>query len=121
VIAPGGVLVICDDVRIDHDDPRAARTIAQFARGWHVNSLLTPEQLRDQAAQAGFTHVATADLTPYLQLARPRDRAIAVLAALVGWMPRPSTRMAPLVGGAALQRGLSHRWIAYHCAVFRRT
>jgi cyclopropane fatty-acyl-phospholipid synthase-like methyltransferase len=120
VLAPGGILVISDDVRTDQGDPRAARTLAQFARGWHVNSLLTPAELREQAAQAGFVHVATADLTPYLELARPRDRAIALLAATSGWIPYLSTRLAPLIGGAALQRGLARRWIAYHCAVFKR-
>ncbi len=120
VIAPGGSLVICDDVRTDQGDPRAARTLAQFARGWHVNSLLTPADLQKQAADAGFVHLATADLTPYLELARPRDRAIALLAASVGWIPYLSTRLSPLIGGAALQRGLARRWIAYHCVVFRR-
>lgn len=121
VLVPGGLLVICDDVRTDRDDPHAARTLAQFARGWHVNALLTPDDLRQRATDAGFTHLATADLTPYLELARPRDRAIALLAATVGWLPRISTRLAPLIGGAALQRGLARRWIAYHCAIFRRT
>jgi len=120
VLAPGGVLVICDDFRTDQDNPLAARTLAQFVRGWHVNSLLAPADLREQAAQAGFVHVATADLTPYLELARPRDLAIALLAGAVGWIPHLSTRLAPLIGGAALQRGLARGWIAYHCAIFRR-
>jgi SAM-dependent methyltransferase len=120
VLAPGGVLVICDDVRTVPDDPTAAPTISQFARGWHVNSLLTAGALQEYAAGAGFVHVATADLTPYLELARPRDRAIAMLAGVVGRLPRVPRRLAPLIGGAALQRGLRRGWIAYHCAVFRR-
>jgi hypothetical protein len=96
------------------------KTLDQFTRGWHINSLLTAGQWRDVAARAGLVHVATLDLTPYLELGRPRDRAIAAFAAAVGWMPLLSTRLAPLVGGSALQRAISKGWIAYHCASFRR-
>ena len=120
VLVPQGLLVICDDVRTDDRDPRAGRTLDQFARGWHVNALLSPERLRDLAARAGFDHVDTIDLTPFLELARPRDRAIAMLAATIGRIPPLAHRFAPLVGGAALQRGLTRGWIAYHYAVFRR-
>jgi SAM-dependent methyltransferase len=120
VLGPDGVLVICDDFRTGQGGRQAARTLTQFIHGWHVNALLTPSELQEHAAHAGFVHVATADLTPYLELGRPRDRAIALLAAAVSWIPRASHRLSPLVGGAALQRGLARGWIAYHCAVFRR-
>lgn len=120
VLRPGGLLIVCDDVRTAAQDPQAAATIARFQRGWHVNSLLTLSALHEQASRAGFVQVTTTDLTPYLELNRPRDRAIALLAAVVSWMPRVSTRLAPLVGGSALQRGLTRGWIAYHFAVFRR-
>jgi len=120
VITPGGVLVLCDDFRTDDNNPQAARTLDQFARGWNVNSLLTPAELTAQASATGFAPVSTTDLTPYLELGRPRDRAIAALASAVGWLPPLAHRFAPLVGGAALQRGLRNNWIAYHCAVFRR-
>ena len=125
ILRPGGTLIVCDDVRAA-DSTRANRTIARFTHGWHVNSLLTPAELRAAAAAAGFAHIATTDLTPYLELRRPRDRAIAALAALVGWMSaiagdtRLSMRLAPLLGGSALQTALANRWIEYHFAVFRR-
>jgi SAM-dependent methyltransferase len=120
VLVAGGLLVICDDVRTDDEDPRSARTLDRFARGWHVNTLLAPSALRDLAARAGFDHVETTDLTPFLELGRPRDRAIAVLSSTVGWIPPLARRFAPLIGGSALQRGLARGWIAYHCAYFRR-
>jgi len=107
VLAPGGRLVVCDDFRTDHGQTRAARTLAQFARGWHVNTLIAPEELRALAARAGLEPIRTTDLTPWLELGRPRDRAIGLLAAAVGWIPSISTRLAPLIGGAALQRGLA--------------
>ena len=116
----GGRLIVCDDVRHGEPSPAASRTIAQFTRGWHVNSLLTAAEWQHHASQAGFVHVSTIDLTPYLELSRPRDWAIGVLASATGWLPRLSTRLAPLIGGSALQRGLSKGWIAYHFASFRR-
>jgi ubiquinone/menaquinone biosynthesis C-methylase UbiE len=131
VLVPNGVLVVCDDFRTDAENrgphkgratasAQAARTLARFVRGWHVNTLLSAGELQDLAAHAGFTHVMTTDLTPYLELRRPRDRAIALLAAALGWVPALSRRLAPLAGGAALQRGLARGWIAYHCVVFRK-
>lgn len=120
VLVPGGLLVLCDDFRADAGDPAAAPTLAQFARGWHVNTLLAPSALHELATRAGFDLVETIDLTPFLELARPRDRVIALLTSALGWIPSVARRFAPLVGGAALQRGLARRWIAYHCVVFRR-
>jgi len=119
-VRPGGLLILCDDVRASEAGSAAEATIAQFTRGWHVNALLTAAQLHDLAARAGFGHVSTTDLTPYLELRRPRDYAIGALVRAVGWMPGLSIRLAPLVGGHALQRALSRGWIAYHYVVFRR-
>ncbi|HTM05539.1 MAG TPA: class I SAM-dependent methyltransferase [Vicinamibacterales bacterium] len=126
ILRSGGTLILCDDVRAAVGGPRAHRTIARFTRGWHVNSLLTPTELSAMAKAAGFTQIATTDLTPHLELRRPRDRAIAVLAALTGWLPGVaretwlSVRLAPLLGGSALQTALANRWIEYHFAVFRK-
>jgi SAM-dependent methyltransferase len=120
VLRPGGRLIVCDDVRQGSPNLAAARTIAQFTRGWHVNSLLTAAEWQQHAAHAGFVPISTVDLTPYLELSRPRDRVIALLARATGWMPHFSTRLAPLIGGSALQRAISKGWIAYHCASFRR-
>ena len=126
ILRPGGRLIVCDDVRQDRQDlsteaqSAKVETLAQFMRGWHVNSLLTAAEWQRHAADAGFVHVATNDLTSYLEISRPRDRAIALLAGAVGWMPYLHTRLAPLIGGSALQRGISNGWIAYHCASFRR-
>jgi SAM-dependent methyltransferase len=121
IVRPGGLLVVCDDVRRETKDPRAARLIERFVRGWHVNSLLTTNELRSLASAAGFSHESTLDLSPYLELGRMRDRLIDVLAAIVGWLPIRSTLLAPLLGGSALQTCLARGWIAYDFTVFRRT
>ena len=120
IIRPGGLLVICDDFRRPVNDPIAERTVEQFCRGWHINSLLPPSELRTLAQQAGFDHDSTADLTAYLELGRPRDKAIALLVGLFGWIPAISNRFDHLLGGNALQTCLAHRWIGYELAVFRR-
>lgn len=121
IVRPGGLLVICDDVRRETKHPDAARLVQQFAEGWHVNSMLSATELRTVAAAAGFTCDSTLDLSPYLELGRLRDRAIRVLAAVVDRLPIRSTRLAPLLGGTALQTCLARGWIAYDFTVFRRT
>jgi SAM-dependent methyltransferase len=120
LVRPGGALVLCDDFKRPVAAAGARRTLDRFVRGWHVNSLLEPEALRAEAARAGFDHVATEDLTPMLELRRPRDRAIGLLAAVAGRVPALADRLAPLVGGAALQSGLARGWLGYDLVVFRR-
>lgn len=120
VVRPGGALVICDDVRRPTDDPGAERAVERFCRGWRVNSLLGRDELHAAARAAGFCHVETYDLTPWLELGRPRDHAIAAFVALFGWLPLERTRIAHVVGGSALQTCLSRGWIGYDLIRFRR-
>ena len=120
IIRPDGLLIICDDVRRPSTGRAADRTVERFCGGWHINSLLHRSELQQLASAAGFEHVSTIDLTPYLELGRPRDKAIALLVGLVGWVPAISDRLDYLVGGSALQTCLSRRWVGYELAVFRR-
>jgi tocopherol O-methyltransferase len=120
VIRPGGILAICDDVARSANDPRVERTLARFRRGWHIHSLLTQVQLHSYAADAGFMHMSTTDLTPWLQLGRPRDLAINALMHLIGWLPLEHTRLGHLDGGRALQQGLQRGWLGYELVMFRR-
>jgi SAM-dependent methyltransferase len=120
LVRPGGVLVICDDFARPTADPRAAATIERFRRGWHINSLLDAKTLQALARAAGFVHESTEDLSPYLELHRPRDRAVNVLLNLFGWLPLHRTPFGHLVGGSALQDCLTRGWIGYDLVVFRR-
>jgi SAM-dependent methyltransferase len=120
LVRPGGALVICDDCRMPTADPRAAAALAQFRRGWHINSLLEAAELHALARAAGFAHEGTTDLSGYLELDRPRDRAVNVFLALFGWLPLQRTPFGHLVGGSALQRCLLRGWVSYDLAVFRR-
>jgi len=120
LIRPGGLLVVCDDFTRPTTDPAAVNAVEQFRRGWHINTLIDRTELQRLAREAGFEHDSTVDLTQYLQLHRPRDRAIRVLIGLLGWIPLLSARFGHLAGGSALQQCLERGWIGYDLAVFRR-
>jgi SAM-dependent methyltransferase len=120
LVRPGGLLVIGDDFLRSAPNADAARTIARFTRGWRVNTLLSASALETLARSAGFSHVRTTDLTPFLEIRRPRDRVVHGVLALIGWLPLEDTRLGYLVGGSALQAALARGWIGYDLAVFRR-
>ena len=120
LIRPHGLLLLCDDFRRPGAGPAATLAVERFRRGWHLNTLLHPEDLRTLADTAGFEHVSTLDLTPHLVVGRPRDRLVATLVALCGWLPLDGTRFGHLVGGSALQTCLARGWIGYDLALFRR-
>lgn len=120
IIRPGGLLVICDDLRRATSDSAAAPAIERFCRGWHVNALLHRDELRTLAQAAGFEHESTVDLTPVLELRRTRDRAISLLGTICSWLSISSPRLDYLLGGAALQQCLAHGWVGYDFSVFRR-
>ena len=121
MVRPGGLLAICDDFLRPADGPAARRTVARFRRGWHLNTLLHPHELRELAGRAGFEHLSTDDLTPHLRLGRPRDRVAAAFVGVFRWLPLDRTRFGHLVGGTALQTCLARGWIGYDLALFRRT
>jgi len=120
LIRPDGLLVVCDDFRRATADQAAVRAIDRFRRGWHVNTLLLPEELRRIAHTAGFEHEWTLDLSHALEMRRTRDRAINVIAAIADWLPFAAERIDYLFGGAALQECLINGWIGYDLAVFRK-
>lgn len=119
LLRPGGLLVICDDFRRRASAPAAQRALARFRRGWRINTLIDRTALERVAQAAGFRHLVTTDLTPYLKLGRPRDRAVALFVRLCGWLPMED-RFGHLTGGDALQQCLRHGWIGYDLAWFRR-
>ncbi len=119
-LRPGGRLIICDDMRrAGADGPAATRAIEGFRRGWRINTLIEREELQRLAAGGGFAHDSTANLTPHLELHRPRDWMIACLAGVVRWLPLDGP-LGHLTGGAALSRCLHRGWITYDLAHFTR-
>jgi tocopherol O-methyltransferase len=120
LVREGGTLVLCDDFARPSANPAAAAAIERFRRGWRINTLVTPDELLEVASAAGFEHHSTADLTHYLELNRPRDRAIGALIPLLAWLPLHTTRAGHLLGGTALQKCLDQRWIGYDLVAFQR-
>ena len=122
-LRPGGRLVVCDDFRAGSatsTTPRAARRLAQFRTGWRVGSLLTVEQVRTLAAAHGLTLVGDLDLTPHLELRRPRDRWINLLVAAGRPLRLPGDYWQSLLGGDALQWCLVHGALQYRVLQFER-
>ena len=120
IVRPGGLLAICDDFRQPKNPLEATKAIEQFCSGWHVNTLISPEQLYKLAKDGGFCHESTTDLTQYLKTNRRRDRLIKAFASLVSLAPMLHARFDDLIGGNALRTCLNKGWIAYQLALFRR-
>ncbi len=119
LVRAGGALVICDDFRRGAADAAATAAIERFCRGWHVNTLLEPDDLHLLAHAAGFVHESTTDLSPYVEIGRPRDRLVDVLAGPIERLPWRPSRLDPWLGGSALQTCLRNGWLGYDFVVFR--
>ncbi|GAB3950452.1 SAM-dependent methyltransferase [Micromonospora vulcania] len=125
---PGGRLIVCDDWMTDKDRglPARERCLDQFRAGWRIGSLHTVPELADMSQRVGLRLLEDLDLTSYLRLGRPRDRVIDVVLSATGALPRVHDRLvetpfwANMIGGSALQAGLSQRWMEYRLLVLER-
>lgn len=123
LVRPGGYLIVCDDFVTESElrpDPRAGRWIERFSRGWVAGNLETEREARELAATAGFTHAETIDLTPYLEIRRPRDYAAGALMRCLGWLPIQNSYWLMLYGGHAAQVCLKRGWVKHLFVVWRR-
>jgi cyclopropane fatty-acyl-phospholipid synthase-like methyltransferase len=123
VLAPGGRLLVCDDFltpQAPAAPPRGARRLAEFRDGWRVGSLLTVEQVRAAAAKHGLALADDIDLTPHLELRRPRDRFIAALVAAGRPLRVNGEYWRMLAGGDALQWCLLNGLLNYRVLTFTR-
>ena len=121
VVRPGGLLLVCDDFASPDSSRAAEAARARVRHGWRLNTLIPLAEAHAAAAAAGFVLEEATALTPWLELDRPRDRALAVLAAVLDPLPGAWRRYGPLLGGSALRRALRRGWIGYHLLRFRRT
>jgi SAM-dependent methyltransferase len=125
VIPSGGRLIICDDFVTEAAettrDRIALRNLADFRRGWHVGSLITPKQAEAYGRAEGLRLIEDRDLTPYLRLQRPCDRMIATFITIGRGLPIRSPWWDSWVGGHAIQRCLLTGMIRYHFLVFEKT
>ena len=123
IIRPGGYLIVCDDFVSAPElrEQRPAKNwIERFRRGWVAPNAKTEAEACELAAGAGFSHVETLDLTPYLEMRRPRDYAAGALMRCFGWLPIKNNYWSMLYGGHALQLCLKRGWIRHCFMVWRR-
>jgi cyclopropane fatty-acyl-phospholipid synthase-like methyltransferase len=122
-LRPGGKLLLCDDFLTSAtppDTPRGRRWMREFRDGWHAGSLLTVDQVRQAAAAHGLTLVRDLDLTPYLELRRPRDRWVSLLVRVGGVFRPKGPYWLSLVGGNALQWALLNGLLSYRFLELRK-
>ncbi len=84
---PGGRLVICDDFLNPtpaEQDVQSQAWVQRFRQGWLIGSLLSPEDADALAREQGLQAVELNDLSPFLELGRPRDKAIAIMLKILG-------------------------------------
>jgi cyclopropane fatty-acyl-phospholipid synthase-like methyltransferase len=123
-LLPGGVLVVCDDfltrLAETSSTPRERHLLDEVRAGWLANTLVSTTTANELAARAGFVPVKDENLTPYLELRRPRDRAISLLVAFGRHLPLGGQTWRSFVGGSALQRALAKGLLEYRFLVWRR-
>lgn len=123
-VAPGGRLIVVDDFLTERArgslSAEDARVLTAFRDGWLGITQVTEPEANVAAHAAGFEPLESRSLTPYLELRRPRDRALRVILPLLSYLPLPELRRRSLVGGDALQRGLLSGLIDYRYMSWRR-
>jgi len=115
-VSANGYLVLCDDFLTGAGEDRWVR---EFRRGWRLSSLLNPKAVDTLLLEHGFELVEDRDLTPSLELDRPRDRALGLLMALTRPFSSMSSRLEAHLGGNALRQCLKRGLVAYRYRVFK--
>ncbi|MFW5728778.1 MAG: SAM-dependent methyltransferase [bacterium] len=122
LLAPLGRVIICDDFLTAPlpEQLRKPRVIREYVRGWHVDNLVTPAEVTERAHYAGLVLENREDLTPHLELGRPRDRAIRAVVPVLRLVPLPFAWRDNFIGGNAIQECLRRGLIGYYVLEFAR-
>lgn len=121
LLAPGGRLMVVDDMLSDRGanaQGRDAALLDRFIEGWHIQTLITRDAMVAAAGRAGFQLTSTRDWTRWVELRRPRDRAITLGVALTRHLPIRHPWWASMRGGDALQHALLAGLLQYRFTVF---
>jgi SAM-dependent methyltransferase len=123
-VVPGGLLIVCDDVlaepAVERSSRREQRLLNEFRYGWVAPSVSSDTTMSRVAASHGFCRQKSIDLTPYVELHRPRDVLLRALMSFARYLPVRNYRWRSLLGGNALHIALAERLIEYHFMVWRR-
>lgn len=122
-LAPGGVLIIIDDmlaVPISALDHRGVRLVSAFRRGWRLGHVTPVQGLVDTAAALGYRLVDQADLSPLLRLNRWRDHALRIVGPVADAVGLTRFALfANMVGGNALTQAHRAGIMSYRMVVMR--
>lgn len=120
-LLPGGRLLICDDFQAREPVSLVEeRWLHAVRHGWMGHGLTRPDRAVGIARGYGLELEADDDLTPQLELGRPRDRVISAFLALTRPLRLNGYYYRSLDGGDALQKALLARLIEYRILVFAR-
>jgi SAM-dependent methyltransferase len=117
-LRPGARLVLVDDFLAA--GVSEGRSVSDFRWGWHAASLMPAAEADRLAASAGLVLSSDRDLTPHLELDRPRDRRLAALLPPLRPVLPDVPFVRSLVGGNALRTCLKLGLIEYRCRVWRK-
>jgi len=118
----GGRLAIVDDCLSDEIwlSSRHIRLLGIYRRNWLLPGLRGLTALESLAEEKGFRLIKNQNLTPYLRLGRPRDRAISLLVKFLGPLMERDTYLRSLLGGDARQKCYLQGLIHYRLLVFEK-
>ena len=122
LLPPGGRLAIVDDCLSDEIGltSRQMRLLGRYHRNWLLPGLRGLTALKSLAEEKGFRLIKNQNLTPYLRLGRPRDRAISLLVKFLGPLMERDTYLRSLLGGDARQKCYLEGLIHYRLLVFEK-
>ncbi|MEO0468533.1 MAG: class I SAM-dependent methyltransferase [Bacteroidota bacterium] len=121
----GGRLLMVDDFLGEHIDrdnysEKNKQLMFDYREGWLAFSLLKKSETEEMAADYGLKPVSDQDLTPFMELGRPRDKFIELMYNLGRKAMMKSLYMQSLVGGHAKQVLLREKTIWYGTAVWEK-
>jgi cyclopropane fatty-acyl-phospholipid synthase-like methyltransferase len=123
LVKPGGKVIVVDDMITRNAAGRVParrerRWLREFNAGWFAHGLGSVDQLVAAARQSGLMLSESRNLTPYLELDRPRDLAARAFISLLRWWPLRTPWFNNLLGGNALQLALKRGLLGYYYLVF---
>ncbi len=122
-LAPGGILMICDDFLGRQPEGRRERVLLnEFRRGWHMHTLLSSRELSERTARIGLNlqQDQSLDLSGYIRRHGVTPAAVRVTAGIGRLLNRTTPWWDNIRGGDALTRLGGSGVIRYQLLVFRR-
>lgn len=121
----GGRLTLVDDCLSDGSPGRAPsgrqkQLLDSYRRNWLLPGLRTVSHLKFIAQEKGLDLIKDQDLTPFLRLGRPRDKAIALLVGAIGSLMKRHIYLRSLMGGDAKQKCYLEGLTQYRLLVFEK-